>query len=85
MNKQDKCCIPLYHGRCCCTCAYRIIDYSHPCTDGGKANAPRGYICLAPELHQAYSGWAEHGMCEMHDFKRKPEDLMEKYDDNIRE
>lgn len=23
---------------------------------------------MAPEMEHAYSGWTEHGLCEMHDF-----------------
>ncbi len=52
-------------GACCCTCRHRILDYSHPITDGKPAGQVRGYICNHPELG-AYSGWPAHGMCECH-------------------
>lgn len=53
------------HGACCCTCRYRLDDYSHPLTDGRPCTEQRGYICNNPELG-AYSGWSEHGLCECH-------------------
>jgi len=56
-------------GKCCCTCANHFKDYSHPGTDGKKASEQRGWICC-PEPGHAYSGWTEHGMCEMY-WKKK--------------
>lgn len=65
----DKCCLQEYQ-RCCCTCAHRVNDWSHPCTDGGRILNRRGYICANPELGN-YSGWSEHGLCEVHDEREK--------------
>jgi hypothetical protein len=68
-------------GRCCCNCRYHIQDNMH-CT---TVVAPRccvcgiqkGWICMPPEFQGeqqlAFSGWTEHGMCEMHAFKPNKE------------
>ena len=63
-------------GRCCCTCAHRLADHSHPRTDKGTVTHQRGWICAPPDFRDdttggrhAFSGWFEHGMCECHDFK----------------
>lgn len=34
---------------------------------------PKGWICCPPddENKMCYSGWSEHGMCEMHQFKKE--------------
>ena len=65
---------------CCCECRYQLIDLSHPNADGGKVSEQRGWICNPPEFvevrdgkmyEQANSGWAEHGMCEMFEERRK--------------
>jgi hypothetical protein len=61
----DKCLLPEFK-RCCCTCAHRVNDWSHPCTDGGRILHRRGYICSNPELGN-YSGWSQHGLCEVYD------------------
>jgi hypothetical protein len=61
------CYAPEHHGRCCCNCRYHLRDHSHPLTDGGRITAQRGWLCSPPELDAAFSGWSEHGMCEMHD------------------
>jgi hypothetical protein len=47
-------------GRCCCNCRYHIQDNMH-CT-----------TVVAPQ-QLAFSGWTEHGMCEMHAFKPNKE------------
>ena len=60
-------------GDCCCNCVAHIQDFHHCTTtgrlpDGGcSCSTPKGWICLAPEFDgKAYSGWTEHGLCEMH-------------------
>ena len=57
-----------WNGRCCCNCRYHLKDMSHPCTDGESILKQRGWICSPPELEGAFSGWDEHGMCEMHEY-----------------
>ena len=61
-------------GRCCCNCKFRLTDYLH-CTTVGSENhkgcvcsVPKGFICIGLE-GRAYSGWTEHGMCELHIWK----------------
>jgi hypothetical protein len=60
-----------FGGICCCNCRYHIRDFHH-CTTTGQVDgkcvcgAPRGWICMPPESGVAYSGWGEHGLCEMH-------------------
>lgn len=57
---------------CCCTCKNHIRDFHH-CTTVqmrpmGKCvcSQPKGWICMPPEFDgAAYSGWTEHGICEM--------------------
>lgn len=67
-------------GRCCCNCAHHIRDYHH-CTTawelreqhgGCVCSVPKGWICRPPEFDgHAYSGWSEHGLCEMHDYAKE--------------
>lgn len=59
-----------FHGRCCCNCEHRLTDYSHPCSNGGSCLDERGYICYVDGM--AFSGWHEHGLCELHDYKVEP-------------
>jgi hypothetical protein len=64
--------------RCCCNCIFRIQDFHHCTTFPGRqpgechCDKPKGWICTG-ELSQGgtrvYSGWSEHGECEMHEFK----------------
>ena len=61
-------------GCCCCNCQNHIKDMSHPYTDGKAPNEQRGWICLIPKMSNnpkpiAFSGWSEHGFCELHDPK----------------
>lgn len=65
-----------WRGRCCCNCRWHIEDFHH-CTTawelrsekgGCVCDEHKGWICMAPEMEHAYSGWTEHGLCEMHDF-----------------
>ena len=72
----EACQRPQWGDRCCCNCAHHIRDYHHCTTtgrtaDGGcSCSVPRGWICMPPEFDgAAYSGWSEHGMCEMHDHR----------------
>ena len=58
--------INIFNGRCCCNCKNRLADYSHPCTDSKSILQKRGYICYIPEDGLAFSGWPEHGLCELH-------------------
>ena len=59
------------YGMCCCTCKHRLDDHSHPCTDGKSIMEHRGYICRPPESDgRAFSGWSEHGLCEMHEERK---------------
>lgn len=54
---------------CCCICRYRLEDRSHPNIDGGSFTNRRGWICAAfafvGEGPIAFSGWPEHGLCEL--------------------
>ena len=65
---------------CCCNCKHRVQDFHH-CTTVTipldlqrkcHCNEPKGWICMG-EIAQggtrAYSGWTEHGECEMHEYK----------------
>lgn len=54
------------YGSCCCNCKFHLADHSHPGTDGGRVINQRGWICSPPESEMAFSGWTDHGMCEMH-------------------
>ena len=75
---ENECQVKQWNGRCCCTCRYHLRD-NHHCTTahelreqkgGCVCNEPKGWICVPPEFEgTAHSGWAEHGLCEMHDFK----------------
>lgn len=73
---SEKCWAPEHHGRCCCNCKWHIKDYHHCTTLGQKdgkcvCNDQKGWICLSPISEDcAYSGWSEHGMCEMHEYKK---------------
>ena len=61
------------HGMCCCTCRHHIRDFHHCTTvqsrpqDKCVCSQPKGWICMPPELEAAFSGWTEHGLCEMHE------------------
>lgn len=61
----------IFPDMCCCNCAHRIDDYHHPYTTGGSIMAKRGFVCMPPG--RAFSGWSEHGVCEMHVGKAKSE------------
>ena len=41
-------------------------------TDGESIMRQRGWICAAPEMEGMFSGWSEHGMCEMHAPRKAP-------------
>lgn len=72
--------------RCCCNCRYHVEDFYHcSATQGTEAeslrtmsgkcvcNQHRGWICIGMLVQggNAHSGWSEHGMCEIHDWKSK--------------
>ncbi len=63
---------------CCCNCIHRIQDFHHCTTFPGRnagechCDKPKGWICVGELAHggsRVYSGWTEHGNCEMHEFK----------------
>ena len=67
---MDECCKPQFRGECCCNCRHNLQDF-YDCTttkqhEGCVCNQPKGYVC-ALRLNEGivYSGWTEHGMCEM--------------------
>lgn len=64
---------------CCCTCAHHKIDASHPETDGMPISHQRGWVCLAPEFGRVFSGWGEHGLCEMWDLNWYQSGLRQAY------
>jgi hypothetical protein len=53
-------------GKCCCTCHNHVPDHHHPMTTGKSVMEARGWICFVPEEKMAFSGWVEHGFCELH-------------------
>lgn len=62
-------------GRCCCSCRYHIKDFHH-CATINRADfadsdcvcsTQKGWICAPAEMERAWSGWSEHGLCELHD------------------
>jgi hypothetical protein len=72
------------HPQCCCKCKYHIEDFYHcttamPLRDeieklvGGShciCSMHKGWICMPPWGHEAYSGWVEHSIgCEMYEEK----------------
>lgn len=66
------CCKEQWHDQCCCNCQHHIEDFYHCATGFREANEGcicskhKGWICMPPEFEgKAYSGWDEHGMCEM--------------------
>lgn len=70
---MDECCKDEFKGKCCCSCAHHIKDFYHCSTGSIKmigesclCNQPKGYVC-ALRLSEGivYSGWTEHGLCEM--------------------
>lgn len=58
---------------CCCTCRWHHADFHHCCTArelrqekrGCVCGVQKGWICAPPESERMYSGWPEHGICEM--------------------
>ena len=55
------------HFQCCCICAHRMDNFSHPSTDGKSVLSLRGYICYPGEVGP-FSGWSKHGIgCELFD------------------
>lgn len=70
----------LWNGRCCCNCVNHLEDFHHcttTCPDGVEGcvcGVHKGWICrhVADDTGEVrhYSGWSEHGMCEMHELKK---------------
>lgn len=75
-NKHD----PIFGDQCCCNCIHRLIDMTHCCTTPDRKDGechcmnPKGYICFPGETTNgelfAHSGWSEHGLCELHEYKK---------------
>lgn len=75
-----KCCKDEHHGACCCNCKHHLADYHH-CTTapelrethkGCVCGIQKGWICRPPEFDgRCYSGWTEHGICEMHTLSKQ--------------
>jgi len=79
-RKRDDECTLVAHpelGGCCCICRHHITDYGHPDTNGGMFK-PRGWVCVgflnACGEDMVFSGWFDHGMCELFD-KAKSDDI----------
>lgn len=58
---------------CCCQCKFHLKDYQYAHTGEHWWDKHRGWICVGFQ-HEgaAFSGFAEHGMCEM--FMERKED-----------
>lgn len=72
--RATKCQKAEHHGCCCCNCKNHIQDFHHCTTVVSRplqkcvCSQPKGWICMPPEFDgAAYSGWTEHGICEMHE------------------
>ena len=69
-----------YNGACCCNCSNHHEDFYHCATqpkpvgvEGCVCSTHKGWICsisLDGEETRYHSGWSEHGMCEMHNYKK---------------
>lgn len=74
---SEECCIGEWQG-CCCKCQWHEEDFEHCTTNPALrdengtciCNIHKGWICQIPGDH-SFSGWPEHGYCEM--FKEKDE------------
>ena len=76
-NEENNCCKEQFHGCCCCNCKNHLEDFHHCTTlpkpegvEGCVCSTHKGWICRmgfddSNEVRY-HSGWAEHGMCEMH-------------------
>ena len=69
-----KCTLGWHDGSCCCNCKNHYEDFHH-CTTKKKEEGEdcvcsqhKGYICMISidGITKAYSGWSEHGFCELH-------------------
>lgn len=73
MKGVKPCDDPTFGHTCCCNCQNHIRDFHHCTTKRGRkpgtcvCSEQKGWIC-APEglTGPVYSGWKEHGLCEMH-------------------
>ena len=64
-------------GECCCNCANHFKDFHHPCTTGESIMKQRGWICFIDSDEDPcimFSGWSEHGMCELWRQKKEKKD-----------
>jgi len=65
------------HNGCCCNCKFHAVDLEHCVTNPtlrkhvGHCSTPKGYACTVQmqETGKIFSGWSQHGLCEM--FYRK--------------
>ena len=73
-------------GRCCCNCKYHVEDFWACVTIDRIAYAiehdvaaPKGCVCslhkgwICTGTGRAHSGWKEHGMCEVHEWRQEME------------
>lgn len=74
---NNKCVKKDFNGCCCCNCKNHLEDFYH-CTTMPKSKGVEGCVC---SVHKGwicktvfadsneifyYSGWSEHGICELH-------------------
>ena len=76
-NEENNCYKEQFHGCCCCNCKNHLEDFHHCTTlpkpegvEGCVCSTHKGWICRMgfddSNDVRYHSGWAEHGMCEMH-------------------
>ena len=81
-----------WNGCCCCNCENHYEDFYHCTTEprpegveGCVCSTHKGWICMASidgEKPRAHSGWGEHGMYEMHQYKQQEENVCPKCGSN---
>lgn len=76
-NKDQCCCNCQYHIEDfyhCTTAAGTEAETEKALSGRCVCHQPRGWICIgmmvSEEGGRAYSGWSEHGMCELHARKK---------------
>jgi hypothetical protein len=85
---SEDCLLTSRWKKCCCNCRYHLRDYHH-CTTitpqlkaelggGCVCSVPKGWICSVGAHDpygetRMYSGWTEHGICELHWERMIPE------------
>lgn len=71
---MEKCCKEQFDNSCCCNCANHLEDFHHCATTSRDENEcvcsnHKGWVCCPPMESDGkkivYSGWSEHGMCEL--------------------